>query len=199
MLALPNPPSLSTQRGIDKGPRPASRRPTPEEVFHAFAPRVYRLARRMLDNDTDAEDVSQDVLVQVVRKLHTFRAKAEVTTWLHRVTGNAALAHRRRLARCPQRPLDVPLDCLQGQGSGASCGPDGQALNRELRRHLEAAVGRLPAMYRDVFVLADVEELPNAEIGRLLGLSLAAVKSRLHRACLMLRDALTPYLGAASG
>jgi RNA polymerase sigma-70 factor (ECF subfamily) len=172
---------------------------TAEQVFHEHATRVYNLARRMLNNDADAEDVSQDVLVQVVRKLDTFRGDAELTTWLHRVTVNAALTHRRRLARCPERPLDVPLDCIRDQGSDDHGRPDSRVLNQELRRHLEGAMARLPPMYRDVFVLADVEELPNAEIGELLGLSLAAVKSRLHRARLMLRDSLAPYLGDAQG
>jgi RNA polymerase sigma-70 factor (ECF subfamily) len=71
--------------------------------------------------------------------------------------------------------------------------PDQQALDRETRRLIEQAISRLPEMYRDVFVLADVESLPNAEIGEMLGLSLPAVKSRLHRARLLLRDALAPH------
>jgi RNA polymerase sigma-70 factor (ECF subfamily) len=167
---------------------------TAENVFHAFAPRVYSLARRMLGNDADAEDVTQDVLLQVVRKLHTFRGESELSTWLHRVTVNAALAHRRRQARRPEQNLEVSLDHIQEQNSSSSSEPDREVLNRELRRHLEAAIARLPEMYRDVFVLADVEQLPNAEIGDLLDLSLPAVKSRLHRARLMVRDALAPYL-----
>src|ERR1700739_1552758 len=72
--------------------------PTAEQVFREHAPRVYNLARRMLGNDADAEDVTQDVLLQVVRKLDTFRGDASLTTWLHRITVNAALAHRRKRA-----------------------------------------------------------------------------------------------------
>src|SRR5437773_4553350 len=71
---------------------------TPDQVFRDYAPRVYNLARRMLGNDADAEDVTQDVLLQVVRKLDTFRGESAFPTWLHRVTVNAALAHRRKLA-----------------------------------------------------------------------------------------------------
>jgi RNA polymerase sigma-70 factor (ECF subfamily) len=167
---------------------------TAEQVFHAYAPRVYSLARRMLSNDADAEDVTQDVLLQVVRKLDTFRGDAELATWLHRVTVNAALAHRRRQARRPEQHLDVSLDCVATHAGSDGWVPDRKTLDHELRQHLERAIARLPEMYRDVFVLADVEELPNAEIGRLLGLSLAAVKSRLHRARLMVRDALAPYM-----
>src|SRR5438552_4773749 len=69
---------------------------TAERVFQDFAPRIYRLARRMLRSDDDAEDVLQDVLLQVVQKLDTFRGDAAFATWLHRVTVNAALAHRRK-------------------------------------------------------------------------------------------------------
>jgi RNA polymerase sigma-70 factor (ECF subfamily) len=167
---------------------------TAEEVFHAYAPRVYSLARRMLGNDADAEDVTHDVLLQVVRKLHTFRGESDLSTWLHRVTVNAALAHRRRQARRPECHLEISLDHIEDSRNAASPRPDSQTLTLELRQHLEAAIAKLPVMYRDVFVLADVEELPNAEIGELLGLSLPAVKSRLHRARLMVRDALAPYL-----
>ena len=167
--------------------------PTAEEVFHAYAPRVYSLALRMLGNTADAEDVTQEVLLQVVRKLDTFLGKSSLTTWLHRVTVNAALAHRRRQARRPEQHLDVSLDCIATHAGSDGWVPDRKTLDHELRQQLERAIARLPEMYRDVFVLADVEELPNAEIGQLLGLSLAAVKSRLHRARLMVRDVLAPY------
>jgi RNA polymerase sigma-70 factor (ECF subfamily) len=171
---------------------------SPERVFHEFAPRVYSLARRMVGNDADAEDVTQDVLLQVVRKLTTFRGESELGTWLHRITVNAALALRRRQAHRPELHLEVSLDCIATQGGDSGAVPESKALNRELRQHLERAIARLPEMYRDVFVLADVEELPNAEIGELLKLSLPAVKSRLHRARLMVRDALAPYLDESS-
>jgi RNA polymerase sigma-70 factor (ECF subfamily) len=171
--------------------------PTAEGVFYAYAPRVYGLARRMLANDADAEDVTQDVLLQVVRKLDTFRCESALATWLHRVTVNAALAHRRKQSRRHERQVQAPLDALPDQagrpGPGPHESPDRRALDRELRELIERATGRLPEMYRDVYVLADVEGLPNAEIGELLGLSLAGVKSRLHRARLMMRDALAPH------
>jgi RNA polymerase sigma-70 factor (ECF subfamily) len=167
---------------------------TAEQVFHDYASRVYSVARRMLGNDADAEDVTQDVLLQVIRKLSTFRGESELSTWLHRVTVNAALAHRRRQARRPERHLEVSLDCIEPESRSDSRMPDDKALNRELRQHLERAIARLPEMYRDVLVLADVEGLANAEIGERLGLTLPAVKSRLHRARLMLRDAIAPFM-----
>jgi RNA polymerase sigma factor (sigma-70 family) len=76
---------------MDERHKPSAPPPlTPERIFNEYAPRVYNLARRMLGNDADAEDVTQDVLLQVVRKLGTFRGESDIATWLHRVTVNAA-------------------------------------------------------------------------------------------------------------
>src|SRR5215467_9614883 len=80
---------------------PETRPKTPlsaEQVYHDYAPRVYNMARRMVASDIDAEDVTQDVLLQVVRKLPSFRGESAFPTWLHRVTVNAALSHRRKRA-----------------------------------------------------------------------------------------------------
>src|ERR1700745_1521089 len=89
---------------------------TAEQVFREHAPRVYNLARRMLGNDADAEDVTQDVLLQVVRKLDTFRGDSDITTWLHRVTVNAALAHRRKRAARDHRLVRDPLEMFSEDG-----------------------------------------------------------------------------------
>src|SRR5438874_10825662 len=93
---------------------------TPDQVFRDYAPRVFGLARRMLGNDADAEDVTQDVLLQVVRKLDTFRGEADITTWLHRVTVNAALAHRAKRARREERELHDPLELFSENGYHAA-------------------------------------------------------------------------------
>src|SRR6266508_4637335 len=92
---------------------------TPERVFREFAPRVYHLARRMLGNDADAEDVAQDVLLQVVRKLGTFRGESNLATWLHRVTVNAALALRRKRARREEHESHDPLNRFLEDGGHA--------------------------------------------------------------------------------
>ena len=177
---------------------------TAEQVFRDYAPRVYNLARRMLGNNADAEDVTQDVLLQVVRKLDTFRGEAAFPTWLHRVTVNAALAHRRRRAVQNEHRAKDPLETVLEDEPRAgpvrrwSVGPEEAVLDRETQQLIERAIAELPEAYRDVFVLADVEGLPNAEIGEVLSLSLAAVKSRLHRARLMLRHALAPHFEEVS-
>jgi RNA polymerase sigma-70 factor (ECF subfamily) len=172
---------------------------TPELVFRQYAAWVYNLARRMLGNDADAEDVTQDVLLQVVRKLDTFRGDASFTTWLHRVTVNAALAHRRKRAQRAEHEVHDPLQHFLEDGQHAASvrpwalPPVQQALDHETHQLIEKAIAGLPEIYRDVYVLADVEGLPNSEIGDLLGLSLPAVKSRLHRGRLLMRHALASH------
>jgi len=178
-----------------RAPAPSS----PEQVFLQYAPRVYNVARRMLGNDADAEDVTQDVLLQVVRKLNTFRGEADFGTWLHRVTVNAALAHRRKRAKREERENHDPLERFLESGHHAqpvhpwSALPEQHALDRETHQLIERAIADLPEIYRDVYVLADVEGLPNSEIAAMLGLGLAAVKSRLHRGRLRMRNALAPH------
>ncbi len=172
---------------------------TPERIFRDYGPRVYNLARRMLGNDTDAEDVTQEVLLQVVRKLDTFRGDADIMTWLHRVTVNAALAHRRKRAKREEREVHDPLQQFLDDGHhGRSVNrwdspPEQQVLDKETSELIDKAITALPEIYRDVYILADVEQLPNAEIAEMLDLSLPAVKSRLHRGRLMMRDALAPH------
>ena len=170
---------------------------TPERVFRDYAPRVYNLARRMLGNDADAEDVTQDVLLQVVRRLDTFRGESAFPTWLHRVTVNAALAHRRKRTAREQHTVRDPLEYFLENGhmhhAAWSVRPEQAALDRETHQLIEAAIARMPEIYRDVYVLADVEGLPNSEIGEMLGLSVPAVKSGLHRARLLMRDELAPH------
>lgn len=168
-----------------------------EQVYHDYAPRVYSMARRMVSNDIDAEDVTQDVLLQVVRNLPSFRGDSAFPTWLHRVTVNAALSHRRRQAVRATHGVKNTSDLFKDeepmQAPDPALPPDDLALSAESRQRIEQAVAELPTAYRTVFVLADIEGLPNGEIAERLEMSLPAVKSRLHRARAMLRDALAPY------
>ncbi|HLJ94019.1 MAG TPA: sigma-70 family RNA polymerase sigma factor [Gemmataceae bacterium] len=180
-------------------PAQAGPPPTIEEVFRDHAPRIYNLALRMLGNEADAEDVTQEVLLQLVRKLDTFRGESAFPTWLHRITVNAALAYRRKRASREQHHVHDPLDTLFEEGKHAApvrnwwIQPDKAAVDKETQRLIEQAIAGLPEIYRDVYVLADVEGLANSEIADMLGLSVPAVKSRLHRARLLMRSALAPH------
>jgi RNA polymerase sigma-70 factor (ECF subfamily) len=190
-----------TREELREGSKPASldAPPTIEQVFREYAPRIYNLALRMLGNEADAEDVTQDVLLQLIRKLDTFRGESAFPTWLHRITVNAALAYRRKRASREQHHVHDPLDSFLEEGKHAApvrnwwIKPDQIAVDRETQRLIEKAIASLPEIYRDVYVLADVEGLANSEIGDMLKLSVPAVKSRLHRARLLMRNALAPH------
>ncbi len=171
---------------------------TPELIYREYAPRIFAIARRMLGNDADAEDVLQEVLLLVIRKLDTFRGESQLGTWLHRVTVNAALAHRQKRTNRQKHEVgevvdDTALAAPTGLMNRWNVSPDEPVLAAEQHEIIESAIKTLPAPFRDVYVLADVEGLPNSEIADMLGLSVPAVKSRLHRARLRMRDALAPH------
>jgi RNA polymerase sigma-70 factor (ECF subfamily) len=168
-------------------------------VFRKYASRIYHLAKRLLGNATDAEDVVQEVLLQVLRKLNTFRGESALWTWLYRVTVNIALRYRQKRATREEHQLHIPMEEFSSQGEHLVpvhhwvTEPEQEALDHETQQLLEAAIARLPETYRDVLVLADAEGLPNAEIAGLLGLHVPVVKSRLHRARQLLRKTLAPH------
>lgn len=177
--------------------------PSMEEILRDYAPRIYSLALRMLANPADAEDVTQEVLLQLLQKRHTFRGESAFPTWVHRMTVNASLAHRRNRATRQERGAEDPFDRLFEDGSHASpvrkwsIAPDQAALDRETHDLIERAIAELPEVYRDVYILSELEGLSNAEIAEMLHLHLPAVKSRLHRARLLMRSALAPHFEEA--
>lgn len=172
---------------------PESSLPSPEQVYHDYAPRVYRMARRMLSSPSDAEDVTQDVLLKVLRMLPSFRGEAAFPTWLHRITVNTALSHRRKRAVRNEHRAEGPPDVVLANEPQDLPGPEDQLVQQETRRLIEAAIAALPPRYRTVFIRADLEGAANADVAESLGLSLAAMKSRLHRARQMLREALAAH------
>lgn len=167
---------------------------TAEEVFYAHAPFVYNVAYRVLGNEADAEDVTQEVLLRVLHKLDSFRGEGRLASWLHRVTVNAALLHRRKSIRRREREMDAPFAAQTRENSTEYAGPDQRLLANEMRELIERAIACLPGRYREVYVLADIEGLSNADIGDILDLGVPAVKSRLHRARLMMREALAGHV-----
>src|SRR5262249_24948500 len=154
------------------------------QIVRDYGPRVYNLARRMLGNDADAEDVTQDVLLQVLRKLHTFRGEAAFPTWLYRITVNTALVHRRKRASRNAHHTSEPIENFLEDGHHGgpvrrwAVAPDRRVLDQETHQLIEEAIAQLPENYRDIYVLADVEGLPNATIAEMLDLNVPAVKSR---------------------
>jgi RNA polymerase sigma-70 factor (ECF subfamily) len=184
------------------------RREAPEAselLVERYAERVYRLAFRITSSREDAEEVAQDALWTAARKIHTFKGDSAFGSWLYRITANAAyMKLRSRRARAREIALDDVLPALADGGAHFepmddwSPRVDEQALNGELRQVLETAIDELPPDYRTALVLHDVEGLPNPEIAEALGISLPAVKSRVHRSRLFLRKRLADYVAAGA-
>lgn len=163
-----------------------------EQLVEEYADRVYAVALRITGSPTDAEDVMQDAFLKAFEERASFRGESSPTTWIYRIAVNSALTLIR--SRRPTEPL------LNDAGDDVAPVVDWSSdLTRdveldELRRTLEAAIARLPDDVRVAVVLRDVEGFTTAETARILDLSEAAVKSRLHRGRLILRNYLTRYL-----
>jgi RNA polymerase sigma-70 factor (ECF subfamily) len=143
----------------------------------------------------DAYDVMQDTFLAAVRSAREFRGEGKLSTWLFRIAANACRKMRRRGKFEPQEHLSLD-DVLPGPGEAAALAsteaetPEAQLLRTDLREALEAAIGELPRPYRAVLVLRDIEGLSTEEVAEALDLSVPAVKTRLHRARLFLRQRL---------
>lgn len=163
-----------------------------------FGGQMYAVALRIVDDPDDAEEVLQDAFVTACRKIHTFEGRSKLGTWLYRVTTNAALMHLRK-RREDTVSLDEPQeldegDLLPRQLGDWTVDPSQEALAGELRQVLERAVRELPASLRAAFVLRDIQGLSTEEAAEALGITPGAVKVRLHRARLALRERLAEYL-----
>ena len=175
-----------------------------EMLVDTYGDRVYRLTYRITGSNEDAEEATQDALWTAARKIGSFKGESQFGSWLYRIAANAAYQKlRRRKARAREILLDDVLPALDGDGrhfepmDDWSRRVDEQALQGELREVLEAAIDALPADYRTALVLHDVEGMSNPDIATALGISLPAVKSRVHRSRLFVRKQLTEYLKAS--
>jgi RNA polymerase sigma-70 factor (ECF subfamily) len=183
------------RRGEDRGA---------EALVGAYGDRAFRLALRITGNASDAEEVVQDTLWTVSRKIDTFRGEAAFGSWVYRITANTAYE---KLRRGRNRRSEVSWDELapvfDEKGQHAEVALDWSrrlkdpAIEHELRSVLCAAIDELPAEYRTAFLLHDVEGLSNPEIAETLQVNLGTVKSRLHRARLFLRRFLADYMGSS--
>jgi RNA polymerase sigma-70 factor (ECF subfamily) len=177
-----------------------------ERLVATHGHRAYRLAARITGCAQDAEEVVQDAFWTVVRKIDTFRGDSAFGSWLHRVVANAACQKLRvRRGWRAGRSLDEALPFFDEHGRhGAPVADwaarvDDASLQTDLRLVLTSAIAELPAGYRTVLVLHDVEGLSNAEIAEALSLSVPNVKSRVHRARLFLRKRLADYMVTVPG
>ena len=160
------------------------------QLYALHKRRVYSLCLRMLSNVAEAEDLTQESFLQLHRKIATFRGDSAFSTWLHRLTINVVLMHLRRKG-LNLISLDEALDPSPESGPARSFGaPDLRLTGSIDRMTLEKAVEDLPAGYRLIFVLHDIEGYEHNEIASLLDCSIGNSKSQLHKARMKLREAL---------
>jgi RNA polymerase sigma-70 factor (ECF subfamily) len=175
-----------------------------EALVDRHEARVYRLAYRLTGSDADARDVLQEAFLAAYRGLASFRGAARFSTWLYRIATNAALMHQRARRRRPTESLEAYLPRFDENGQhvpeaaelGVASRADDLLDEKRLAAEARTALARLPDLYREAFVLRDLEELDTSEVASLLGIDAAAVRQRVHRARLMLRGYLSHLVGA---
>lgn len=167
-----------------------------EVIMRRYNQRLYRVARAIVRDDAEAEDVMQDAYVRAYRYLGQFEGKAKFATWLTRIAVHEALARKRRQSRFeePEAASEQKGDPMDQFASSAMT-PEQQASNSELRALLESTIEELPESYRTVFMLRDVEQMSISEAAEALQISEENVKVRLHRARAMIRKNLYARAG----
>jgi RNA polymerase sigma-70 factor (ECF subfamily) len=168
-------------------------------LVEAYSDVIYRLGLKILDDPQDAEDVLQETFMKAYRHLKNFDGCSSLSTWLYRIGTNEALMLIRKRKNLPlsldepvegETEVDEPFQIIDW-----CCLPEAELMSSELRIHLDKAVEQLSPALRAVFVLRDIEFLSTEETSQVLNLSEAAVKTRLSRARMRLRELLTEYFG----
>ena len=160
---------------------------------------IYRLALKMLGHEQDAEDVLQTTFLKALQHVQDFEGRSSLSTWLYRIAANEALMLLRR--KRPEVSLDDEPEEAEGelpmpeQLTDWCCLPERELLSTESKKHLDRAIQKLPEKLRVVFLLRDIEGLSIKDTGEALGLTETAVKTRLLRARLALREQLSTYYG----
>jgi len=209
-VPLRNSSRLATRRAVHTGLRPEDaallsrvRVGAPaavEALFDRYHGKVYGLAISILKNQRDAEEAVQDVFLTVVRKADRFRGNSALYSWIYRICVNACLMRLRKGRRTETVPIDEFLPVFTEEGVHAGPVRDWsrevkrRMLDKELGQVIRRFADELSEKYQVVFVLSDVEGLSNEETAKILDLTVPAVKSRLHRSRLYLRERLSRYL-----
>jgi RNA polymerase sigma-70 factor (ECF subfamily) len=192
-------PTTSTTTGFDESTLVAQAKAGDQNAFaelvNRYERKIYRLAKNITRNDEDAEDVLQDAFLKAYTHLDNFKGDSKFYTWIVRIAVNEALMRLRKRKTDRSVPLDEPVDLgeetVQREIAVWEDNPEQQYSQEEWRKILDEAVESLKPDFRTVFVLRDIEELSTEETAETLGISVPAVKSRLLRARLALRERLT--------
>jgi RNA polymerase sigma-70 factor (ECF subfamily) len=172
-----------------------------EMLLERHQAQVYRFGLKMCRDPEDAKDVLQDTLLAMARSVRHFRGASSISTWLYTIARSFCIKKRRRstfaLEGAP-RSLDTDAAGEARRLADPARGPDDIMLDKEIARTLDEAIGALDPIYREVLILRDVEGLTAPEVAEVLGVTVDAVKSRLHRARLEVRGRVAPVLGIAA-
>lgn len=169
-----------------------------DELLTRHQRRVYRFGLKMCRDPEDAKDILQETLLAAARTVKDFRGASSVSTWMYTIARSFCIKKRRRSKFAPAEETSLDqrepgAEARQVADPGRT--PDESLAGRQIEQALETAIGRLDPMYREVLVLRDVEGLTAPEVAEIMGLSVEAVKSRLHRARVAVREAMVPLLG----
>jgi RNA polymerase sigma-70 factor (ECF subfamily) len=178
--------------GARKGDRQAL-----EALLERHQPQVYRFGMKMCRDPEDAKDVLQDTLLAMARGVRDFRGASSISTWLYTIARSFCLKKRRRSKFAPaeERSLDTEAAVEAGRLAAAGQDPAETLAGKQVEEALEQAIAALDPTYREVLLLRDVEGLTAPEVAEIVGASVQAVKSRLHRARLSVRERVAPLLG----
>jgi len=169
-----------------------------KELFDSFSTLVYNVTYRMLQNKQDAEDVTQEVFFQAYKSLKHFRAESQLSTWLYRIAVNRSLNHerKRKLERWLSLDFEASEDSAVNSGYPGTTedGPDDAMEKKDVERIVQEAINSLPDQQRIAILLHRYEELSYEEIAKIMGVTVASVESRLHRAKQTLAKKLLPLM-----
>ena len=168
-----------------------------EALLERHQEQVYRFGMKMCRDPEDARDVLQDTLLAMARSVRDFRGASSLSTWLYTIARSYCIKKRRRSKFAPEekRSLETEAPAEAEQLADPTRSPDEALAGKQVERALEQAIAGLEPMYREVLLLRDVEGLTAPEVAEVLGVTPEAVKSRLHRARLAVRERVTPLLG----
>ena len=168
-----------------------------EELVSRYENKVYRLAIKLTRNEALAEEVLQEVFLKIYEKIDSFRGESALSSWIYRIAANACFSKLNLEKRHQHADLDDTMPqaevALHERSDHGQEAPDQPLLSDEALRVISRAIERLPEDFRVVITLRDVEGMSNEDVAKVLDLSVPAVKSRLHRARLLLRKRLAGY------